>query len=102
MHADKYSRKKRNWKFNIKSQEQFIEMSDACSSRDIVLDKTLNHFKENSVICKFYNLSNTLGGQYNCGIQSYRFYCLSCKRKTSLHLVKEKPKGSFLVSYGQI
>lgn len=102
MHADKYSRKKRNWKFNIKSQEQFIEMSDACSSREIVLDKTLNHFKENSVICKFYNLSNTLGGQYNCGIQSYRFYCLSCKRKTSLHLVKEKPKGSFLVSYGQI
>ena len=79
MHADKYSRKK-----------------------EIVLDKTLNHFKENSVICKFYNLSNTLGGQYNCGIQSYRFYCLSCKRKTSLHLVKEKPKGSFLVSYGQI
>ena len=37
-------------------------MSDACSSREIVLHKTLNQFKENSVVCKFYNHSNTLGG----------------------------------------
>lgn len=47
-------------------------MSEACGSREIVLHKTLKHFKGNSVVSKFCNHSNTLGVQYNCAIQSYR------------------------------
>lgn len=59
MHAERYTSK--NETENLTSQEQLIETSDACSTKEIVQGKTLNHVQRNSVVWKFYNQSNTLG-----------------------------------------